>query len=184
MFRPFRPGFLAGLALAGLVVLASGCNENLELMAEAPAPDEIPPTDPENLALFYQLNPDQADHLIENNRDLVVLDFRSPEAFALGHLPNATNVPFPGDGLEAALGSLDRKTKIFAYADLQPDRFNGVLQVRQMGFLDVYWLSWGYPSWIDAEKTAFDAGGAAVPRDVAEAQAAKEKAAAGFEPPS
>lgn len=184
MFRPFRSGFLSCLAVAWLAVFASGCNKNLEQMADAPAPDEIPPTDPEKLALFYQINPEQADHLIENNRDLVVLDFRSPEAFALGHLPNAMNVPFPGDGLEAAIGSFDRKTKVFAYADLQQDRFPGVLQVRQMGFLDVYWLSWGYPSWIDSEKTAYDSNGAAVPRDIAEAQAAKEKAAAGFEPPS
>ena len=49
--------FLVPLALW----LATGCNKQLELMSDAPNPGEIPPTDPHNMALFYQIGTEQAD---------------------------------------------------------------------------------------------------------------------------
>ncbi len=170
------------LVLAVASLFSAGCNRQLEMITDAPDPEEIPPTDPENIALFYQISPDQAENLMKNNRELVIVDFRSPEAFAKGHLPGATSLPWPAENFEAFFQPLDRKTKVFAYSDYTPDHFNGVLKVREMGFLDVYWLSYGFPSWVDAGKSIIDFEGQTVPRDIAEALSAAEKEAGGVAP--
>ncbi|MCB1230520.1 MAG: rhodanese-like domain-containing protein [Verrucomicrobiae bacterium] len=160
--------------------LATGCNKQLELMSDAPNPGEIPPTDPHNMALFYQIGTEQADSLIKNNRDLLILDMRAPETYAAAHLRGAVNLPSSSDQLNAYLEPLDRKTKVFGYGDLNPETFNGILRVREMGFLDVFWLSFGYSSWVDAGKPVYDAEEKPVPKETAEALAEEEKKAAGL----
>ena len=172
---PFSP--LALLAVAAVV--GSGCNPAVTLIPEAPNPEEIPPTDPHRIETFYQVSPDHAESLIKNNAVIHVLDFRPAESYAAGHLPQAIHLPWDAENFAETVATFDKKTPILAYADLNPDAFAGVHHLRSEDFLNVYWLSLGFPSWVDAKKPVIDGEGKKVPQEQAEAQAKAEKEAAG-----
>lgn len=168
------------LTLAGVLALfASGCNRHLEMIPDAPNPEDIPPTDPHRIETFYQISPEHADSLIKNNAVIHVLDLRSAEAYAAGHLPQAVHLPWDAETFKETVATFDKKTPILAYADLDPDAFAGVSHLRTEDFLNVYWLSLGFSSWVDAKKPVIDGEGKKVPQETAEAQAKAEKEAAG-----
>ena len=170
-------------------LLADGEFRLVVLRCESGFPDELCPEivrrhhgdhRAHSVAWFERLTLEQADSLIKNNRDLLILDMRAPETYAAAHLRGAVNLPSSSDQLNAYLEPLDRKTKVFGYGDLNPETFNGILRVREMGFLDVFWLSFGYSSWVDAGKPVYDAEEKPVPKETAEALAEEEKKAAGL----
>ncbi len=169
---------LRGLAAPLLTLMLGACDPALDAITEAPNPEDIAPTDPYRIELSYQLNAEQADTLIKNNRELRVFDLRNADAYSAGRLPRAVNLPWPSEGYDAAIEGIDRSVKILAYGDMTPDQYGGFLRIREMGFLETYWISYGFPSWVDAGKQAFDGEGNPVPREVAEALAEAEKKAA------
>lgn len=170
--------FLGGLATAALTLMLGACNPALEAIPDAPDPEEIPPSDPYRIALSYSLNADQTENLLKNNRELHVFDLRNAEAYAAGRLPRAISLPWPSEGYNATIEALDRKEKVLAYGDMTSDQYGGFLRLRELGFLDTYWLAYGFPAWVDGGKGVVDGEGNPVPREVAEALAEAEKKAA------
>ena len=179
MTRIVRSSLLPLGLLAAVTLSGSGCNRAVTLIPDAPNPEEIPPTDPHRIETFYQLSPEHADSLIKNNAVIHVLDFRPAEAYAAGHLPQAIHLPWDAENFAETVATFNKKTPILAYADLNPDAFAGVHHLRSEDFLNVYWLSLGFPSWVEAKKPVIDGEGKKVPQETAEAQAQAEKEAAG-----
>ena len=60
------------------------------------------------------IRPAQALSLIERNADVTVLDVRTPEEFATGHLEGAVNVPL-ADDFDAAIEELDADAAYVVY---------------------------------------------------------------------
>ncbi|MFT6079032.1 MAG: 3-mercaptopyruvate sulfurtransferase SseA [Planctomycetota bacterium] len=50
----------------------------------------------------------QAVELIATNKDVVVLDIRTPAEFAAGHIAGAININYAGDNRDEQLGALDK----------------------------------------------------------------------------
>lgn len=61
-----------------------------------------------------KIAPAQALTLIDRNDGVVVMDVRTPEEFATGHLPGAVNVPLAND-FEGAIADLDEQTAYVVY---------------------------------------------------------------------
>ncbi|MCB1089011.1 MAG: rhodanese-like domain-containing protein, partial [Verrucomicrobiae bacterium] len=124
--------------------------------------------DPEKLELFYQLSPDQAENLIKNNRDVVIIDLRAPEDFAPAHLAGAINIPWPTDTYEAAAKKFDPGAKILicgylsSYAIEEKGAMEAVKILRDADYRNLYWLTDGYPAWIQAGKPVVDMEGKVV----------------------
>ena len=84
------------------------------------------------------------------NKDAVVIDLRSTEAFSMGHIVNAKNVP--SDELEARMETLghDKATPILAVCDAGASSTKAVHAMRAAGFESVYGLKGGMTGWSQA----------------------------------
>ena len=94
------------------------------------------------------LEPQAAVSLI--NADAVVIDLRSAEAFARGHIVNARNIPF--DELDAHQDKLSKlKSKaILAVCDAGVSSGRAVTSLRKSGMESVYGLKGGITAWTAA----------------------------------
>jgi rhodanese-related sulfurtransferase len=94
------------------------------------------------------VEPQEAVGLI--NSDAVVIDLRSADAFARGHIVNARNIPF--DELDAHQEKLTKmKSKaILAVCDAGANSTRAVDKLRKSGMESVYGLKGGIAAWTQA----------------------------------
>lgn len=97
---------------------------------------------------LIHIEPQQAVKLI--NSDAAVIDIRSTEAYAGGHIVNAKNIPL--DELDAnreKLGKMKSKA-IVAVCDAGTSSAKAVDALRKQGFESVYGLKGGMNGWTQA----------------------------------
>ena len=84
------------------------------------------------------------------NADAVVLDLRSADSFALGHIVNAKNIPF--DELEANQDKVDKlkSRPILAVCNAGVTSTRAVNSLRKAGVENVYGLKGGITAWTQA----------------------------------
>ena len=84
------------------------------------------------------------------NNDAIVVDIRSAEAFARGHIVNARNIP--SDELDARMSQLEKhkSTPIIAVCDNGITSTRTVNTLRNAGFESVYGLKGGMTNWNQA----------------------------------
>lgn len=84
------------------------------------------------------------------NNDAVVIDLRSADAFARGHIVSAKNIP--SDELDAKLASLEslKSKPIVAVCDAGVTSTKAVNTLRGAGFDSVYGLKGGLNGWSQA----------------------------------
>ncbi|NOR36998.1 MAG: rhodanese-like domain-containing protein [Woeseiaceae bacterium] len=80
------------------------------------------------------------------NNDATVIDLRSADAFARGHIVNAKNIPF--DEFDSRKDSLDKSTPIVAVCDAGINSNKAVALLRQSGFESAYGLKGGMGAWV------------------------------------
>lgn len=95
-------------------------------------------------------NVEPADAVQLINKDAVVIDLRSAEAFARGHIVNARNIPY--DELSAKSEVIDKfkSRPIVAVCDAGMTSGRAVTQLRKAGFEKVYGLRGGINAWQQA----------------------------------
>ena len=94
------------------------------------------------------IEPPEAVKLINN--DAVIIDIRSPEAFAKGHIVNARNIPM--DELDANQEKIDRlgSKPILTVCDAGMSSKRAVDSLRKAGLETVYGLKGGITAWTQA----------------------------------
>ena len=122
----FRP--LAALSLAALLVLgASGCGAD-----DAPAPAASSDV---SAAGSAPVSPSEALERIADGAQ--VIDVRTPEEFAAGHLEGATNLDVQVDDFEERVSELPRDTSYVVYCVSGRRATGAVEQMTALGFSDV-----------------------------------------------
>lgn len=96
------------------------------------------------------VNVDASDAVKLINNDAVVVDIRSAEAFARGHIVNARNIP--NDELEAKMDQLEqyKSTPIVAVCDSGVTTTGVVNKLKGAGFESVFGLKGGMSGWSQA----------------------------------
>jgi rhodanese-related sulfurtransferase len=96
------------------------------------------------------INIDAVDAVKLINNDAVIVDLRSSDAHARGHIVNARNIP--SDELEAKLSTIDQyKSKpLIAVCESGVSSTRAVNTLRQKGFESVYGLKGGMTGWSQA----------------------------------
>lgn len=102
-------------------------------------------------ATIETISPGEAADLLEEApAGLVVLDVRTPDEFAGGHLADAVNLDYQAAGFAGELGALDRDLPYLLYCRSG----NRSAQVREMmrglGFAEVYEMAGGIVAWAEA----------------------------------
>jgi thioredoxin 1 len=76
-----------------------------------------------------------------------LLDVRTPNEFANGHLPKAQNVNVQDTGFEANAAKLDKTKPVFIYCLSGGRSQTASAKLRSMGYENVYELQGGYLKW-------------------------------------
>jgi rhodanese-related sulfurtransferase len=79
--------------------------------------------------------------------DFVVLDVRTPEEFAEGHLSGAVNVNLLAPDFERRLGALDRSKTYLVYCRTGNRSAKAVQAMERLGFRSVYHMFEGTVGW-------------------------------------
>jgi len=79
--------------------------------------------------------------------DVVVLDVRTPEEYADGHLPGAVNLDVSDPGFPEALDRLDRDATYAVYCRTGSRSLAATQTMREAGFDDVFDLEGGIEAW-------------------------------------
>jgi len=83
---------------------------------------------------------------------VTVLDVRTAEEFAEGHIAGATNINFMAKDFAARVGKLDRD-KVYLVHCASGGRSKRCLpQLKQLGFKQIYHLDGGFSAWEEAGK--------------------------------
>jgi phage shock protein E len=81
---------------------------------------------------------------------LVVVDVRTPEEFAAGHIAGSSNVDFYAPDFLERLEGLDRDTPYFVYCRSGNRSASTIEAMRELGFTEVYELGGGVITWAEA----------------------------------
>jgi rhodanese-related sulfurtransferase len=106
-------------------------------------------------SVFRQVSAAEAHKLIlehKNDPDFIVLDVRTPEEFAQGHLPEKTpmNLDFYAPDFRERLAQLDREKTYLVYCRTGHRSGETVNFMKELGFRRVYDLQGGILAWQSA----------------------------------
>lgn len=76
-----------------------------------------------------------------------VIDVRTPEEFAEGHLQNARNIDWNGNNFQAEILKLDKSIAVFIYCHSGKRSAAAASKMRSEGFKEVYELQGGITKW-------------------------------------
>lgn len=91
-----------------------------------------------------------AEIIAEPPADLVILDIRTPEEFAAGHIAGAINIDYYAADFEAQLGDLDLEVPYVMYCNSGNRSSNALPLMDSIGFSEVYELDGGIQAWFNA----------------------------------
>lgn len=128
------------LAIILFIVFTLGCSE------------QTPPAGATEIGIqnFRDVSVAQAAQMINDNKELIVLDIRTPEEYSEGHIEGALNIDFRDSDFEAKLAGLDKsKTYILhCHSGGRSGKANKTLE--KMGFTDIAHLNRGIQGWRDS----------------------------------
>ena len=79
-----------------------------------------------------------------------IIDVRTPQEFAGGHLDNAINIDWLGDNFEASTQKLDKTKPVFVYCKTNNRSVQAAEKLGELGFKTIYNMQGGLLKW-DAE---------------------------------
>lgn len=97
------------------------------------------------------LSPKEFAQKTENTKSEIILDVRSPEEFASGHLPAAVNADWNGDQFRNQVQHIDKSTPLFVYCLSGGRSASAAAALREMGFSKVYEMQGGLMKWRAAQ---------------------------------
>ena len=95
---------------------------------------------------YTDISVQEANELIEDKPDLVILDVRTVSEFEDGHIENAVNIPV--DELENRLNELDKEYELLVYCRTGNRSRTSVQILNEAGYTKVYHMNKGISVWI------------------------------------
>lgn len=116
------------LTLLALLILA-GCQE------------------PASEVEFRDVSAQEAADLIASQSDLVILDIRTPEEFAAGHIKDAMLINFHGESFTAEIAKLDRTKPYLMHCASGGRSGQAMKTFKELDFTNIYHLNVGFRGW-------------------------------------
>jgi rhodanese-related sulfurtransferase len=109
-------------------------------------PETTPP-------VFEDITAEAADELIrenEANPDFMIIDVRTPEEYAEGHIADSALIDFYTEDFEEQIGQLDREGKYLVYCRSGNRSSRALSVMEELGFEEVYNMLGGIGAWTAA----------------------------------
>jgi phage shock protein E len=101
---------------------------------------------PEPKPVVKHTDAKQAAKLVATNA-VIVLDIRTPDEFADGHIAGATNIDFMAGDFAERLGRLDRQKSYLLHCGSGRRSTNSLPQFSKLGFTNLIHLDGGFSAW-------------------------------------
>lgn len=90
-----------------------------------------------------------SDYKIKLAQDSTIqlVDVRTPEEFATGHIDGAMNINYWGDDFQTAIQKLDKKRPVLLYCKSGVRSSKAAAVMQKLGFTELYNLEGGYLTW-------------------------------------
>lgn len=98
------------------------------------------------------LNPSEFEGLMKNKGAVRVLDVRTPEEIAEGHIIGAINLDYNSANFKSEIAKLDKRRTYLVYCKSGIRSDNAVSMMRAAGFTHLYSLDGGIDAWQEAGK--------------------------------
>lgn len=129
---------------------------SLSLPAQAqeakPAEDKKEKTEKAALPPVKNITPDEAQKLITEKKDVIVLDVRTPEEFKSGHIAGAKNLDFMAPDFKQKLAELDKSKEYCVHCQAGGRSSKAVKEMQKQGFTNVEHMNGGMNAWAGAGK--------------------------------
>lgn len=93
------------------------------------------------------LNVKEVNQLLQDNKEVVLIDVRTPEEYEQGHLEGSNLINFYGDSFQQEIGKLDKEKEYVIYCRSGGRSGKAVNMMQQMGFAKVHNMSGGILAW-------------------------------------
>lgn len=100
--------------------------------------------------IIKDVNPQKANTLIQENAadpNFVILDVRTPQEYAAGHIAKSVNLDFYRGDFEAELDKLDKNKVYLVYCRSDNRSGQAADIMRKLGFTEVYDMDGGIMDW-------------------------------------
>ena len=128
--------------LIGSSALIGGC---ADITGEAPTTETT---------IIEDITPDEAYALIQDNRgnkDFIIIDVRTPEEYAGGHIEKTINLDYKSETFGDELDKLDRNKTYLIYCRSGGRSAGALDMMEELGFREVYNMVGGIVQW-EAER--------------------------------
>lgn len=99
-----------------------------------------------------RLNPDEFEAKLKSLEDVLLIDVRTPEEFAEGHIQGALLINFYDSNFEEKLSSLPKNQPVMVYCRSGNRSMQAVPSLQKLGFKDIFELYGGMNAWSSAKK--------------------------------
>jgi rhodanese-related sulfurtransferase len=99
-----------------------------------------------------KLSPEEFQQLSQKSKKSVILDIRTPEETAEGHLEGASFINFLGEDFEKQLLTLNKKKTYYVYCRSAKRTIPATEKMMALGFKKVFMLEGGINNWIEQGK--------------------------------
>jgi rhodanese-related sulfurtransferase len=144
-------GLLLALLVAALI-LTVGCPQSAPPATEGNTPPategNTPPEAPTQI--IKDITVQEASTLIKDNQDnpdFVILDVRTPDEFAGGHIADAVNLDYQAKTFRNELKKLDKDKTYLVYCASGGRSASAVDVMKELGFMTAYNMRGGISKW-------------------------------------
>jgi thioredoxin 1 len=95
---------------------------------------------------------EQFEKFLVEKSNALILDVRTPEEFAAGHVKGAVNLNIYDAGFKDALVKLDKSKPVLVYCKAGGRSADAATQMQALGFSEVYNFGGGMLAWANADK--------------------------------
>jgi rhodanese-related sulfurtransferase len=101
-----------------------------------------------------KLNPAEFESILSKDKTVQLVDVRTPEEYAAGHIEGARLIDFYDTDFATRIGKLDKNKPVLVYCAAGGRSASAAEQLNKMGFKKVYDLAGGMRAWRAAGKKA------------------------------
>ncbi|ERM83357.1 hypothetical protein P872_16060 [Rhodonellum psychrophilum GCM71 = DSM 17998] len=95
------------------------------------------------------LSPDKFEAKSNKGKKAVILDIRTPEEIAQGHIEGTDSADFLADDFEEKLSGMDKNKKYYVYCRSGKRTVSAAEKMQEMGFRKIFVLEGGLNNWIE-----------------------------------
>ena len=134
LFRPILMAVLFLFSLSACKNQAPAATDNTQATAPKPQVQHLSATD---FSVKLNSAPDNS----------ILVDVRTPEEYAEGHIEGAVNINFYDEDFESQIGALNKDVPVFVYCQAGSRSRKACAKFEALGFKEVYDLEVGYSGW-------------------------------------